>query len=481
MPRDTRTKVGSVRIARANGGPESGAHDIALSVGDRPLGGSDPDVQHEEAESRVAASVDTKETRQARGFTEPGASGLSHERPRKIATDESTREYHPTLAYPDRQRNTPTTVAVQPEHPHRRVAARERAKLRQHLDVQEPTQDASDRSTDRTASAEGISAFLGRVLNQLSLSAWLPAVMLVGSLSVLLQLHAQPNRDLAEASTKLVDKPLGLLVVLLFSVILATMVTQAFEFEVIRLLEGYWGNSRLIRGLLRLSIDHQDRKLRRLLQNRDELTLQAFREAKLVENGIIPAHKRYIADLIEGELAGQEMESRGWRARRRANEAQKYKQTWQQFAPANLMSRLEAVEAQIDEYPEQYRILPTKLGNVIRAVEDSIKLADGEDLESFVIRRWDSIPISLRKEHDQYRTRLDLYCTLMFVFIVLAILSPPLITLGSRYLMGTVITSLSYLILAFVSYIAAIASARGYRAALKAINDSNLSIGKTKH
>lgn len=83
------------------------------------------------------------------------------------------------------------------------------------------------------------------MLDQLSLSAWLPAAMLVGSSAVLLQLHARPDRNLALATNHLIAKPLGVIVLLLFALVLATMVTQAFEFEVIRLLEGYWGNSRL--------------------------------------------------------------------------------------------------------------------------------------------------------------------------------------------------------------------------------------------
>jgi hypothetical protein len=304
--------------------------------------------------------------------------------------------------------------------------------------------------------------------------------MLVGSLSVLLQLHAQRNRDVAKAATNLVNKPLGLLVVLLFAVVLATMITQAFEFEVIRLLEGYWGNRRFTRGILHLSVHWQQRKFYRLLRERDELTLRAFREAKLIENGFVPADKRYIVDLIEGELADGGAETHGWREKRRAREAQKYKETWRQFAPANLMSRLEAVESQIREYPQPYRMLPTKLGNVIRAVEDSIPAAQGDDRESFVIRQWDEIPSGLRKEHDQYRVRLDLYCTLMFVFFVLAIVAAPLITHGPRYLIATIVTSTAYLFLSLVSYAAAIASARGYGTALKAIADMN-NTGKARN
>ena len=118
---------------------------------------------------------------------------------------------------------------------------------------------------------------------------------------------------------------------------------------------------------------------------------------------------------------------------------------------------------------EPYRLLPTKLGNVLRAAEDSLPAVQGDELESFVLRRWDQTPRALQREHDEYRTRLDLYCMLVFIFFVLAILAPPLMTRGSSYVAATLATSFAYLVMAFVSYGAAVASARGYSTALKAI------------
>lgn len=354
----------------------------------------------------------------------------------------------------------------------RRVASREGARLRQHLGVAESPSDAAGRSTDNVDSAEGVSAFLGRLLNQLSLSAWLPAVMLIGSLAVLLQLRAQHNRQLVQAVTTLVNRPLGLLILLLLAIILATMVTQAFEFEVIRLLEGYWGGSFITKEISRLFVSRQLRRHKRLEEKRDKLKLQAFRDTKLLERKIISHNKAYIVDLIEDELSNSQSGSpTGWRAKRRLREAENF--DWEQYAPADLMGRLDAVEVQLDEYPDDYRVLPTKLGNVIRAVEDSISLPQEEDLENFVVRRWSETPSALRQQHDQYRTRLDLYCMLVFVFLVLSILSPLLLSLGPRNLPSTIGTSLAYLVMSFVSYTAAIASARGYGSAIKAIAESD--------
>jgi hypothetical protein len=466
-------EAGSAKLIDGDGDP-AGRPSMATGIADVRLNASGMTKCDGGAESRIAAGADTKQTPSRPRPTTTTGSSLKQGQSRKVVPDAAAgKDYRGGLTNLDGPSKESDRIPAKQHSSHRRDTAYETTRLRQHLDVPERTSNAPDKPTTENSTAEGVSAFLGRLLDQLSLSAWLPAAMLVGSLSVLLQLHAQRNRDVAEAATKLVNRPLGLLVVLLFAIVLATMITQAFEFEVIRLLEGYWGNSPATRGILHLSVNRQQRKFYRLLRERDELTLRAFRETKLIENGIVSANKRYIVDLIEDDLANGGAEAHGWRDRRRAREAQKYKEKWRQFAPANLMSRLEAVESRIYEYPRPYRILPTKLGNVIRAAEDSIFINQGDSLESFVIRQWDEMPSGLRKEHDQYRGRLDLYCTLMFVFLILAIIAPPLITLGPRYLIATIATPVSYLFLSFVSYSAAIASARGYATALKAIAEMN--------
>jgi hypothetical protein len=356
-------------------------------------------------------------------------------------------------------------------------------KLPQHLGVAESPWDATDLPVEVVAPAEGLSAFLGRVLNQLSLSAWFPAAMLVGSLAVLLQLRAEPDRDVVKAVTRLASEPLGLLILLLFALVLATIITQAFEFEVIRLLEGYWGDSLVAKSISRPFVARQRYKLNQLPRRRAELMLRAFRRTKpfLREHNIMPINKEYLVFLIEEDLKARverrkvrlPVEWSAKKAKKRTDEADSF--NWKQFAPADLMGRVDAVEAQIDEYPRPHRLLPTKLGNVLRAVEDDIATR-GEELESFVISRWDETPRALQKEHDQYRTRLDMYCMLVFVFFVLAIFSPIIITDGSRYLPGTVATSIAYLFMSCVSYSAAVASARGYGTALRAIAQHNRSV-----
>ena len=105
--------------------------------------------------------------------------------------------------------------------------------------------------TDR--SAETLSQFLSRVLDQLSLAAWLPAGALVLTISFLVQLAAATGRvDRAGRAPSVVEALQGALdslsntslgggALLLGAVIVVTMITQAFSFETIRTFEGYWG------------------------------------------------------------------------------------------------------------------------------------------------------------------------------------------------------------------------------------------------
>jgi hypothetical protein len=91
-----------------------------------------------------------------------------------------------------------------------------------------------------TSAADGISAFVARVLDQLSLSAWLPAAFLTASLALLLQFRADKSASPLRAVRDLTADPVRVLVLIVPALVLATVVTQAFSFEAIRALEGYW-------------------------------------------------------------------------------------------------------------------------------------------------------------------------------------------------------------------------------------------------
>lgn len=117
-------------------------------------------------------------------------------------------------------------------------------------------------------------------------------------------------------------------------------------------------------------------------------------------------------------------------------------------------------------------MLPTRLGSLMRATEDRLNHADG-DPESFAFRRRGTAPYRVRIQHDQFRNRLEMYCTLVFVSIALAALTPAILARTKVGLIAIGAICVFFAALAAVSYLAALASARGYCAALRQMDSDS--------
>ena len=310
--------------------------------------------------------------------------------------------------------------------------------------------------------ATGLSQFAGKVFEQLSLTSWFPAAVLVGNGAVLIQMHADRELSVAAAIQALTDKPLGILIVLLFALVIATVVTQAFEFEVIQILEGYDWTFGPAGAIAAARIRRHRQKLERLRRRLTNLREAAFALAKQKMAQDVPPE---VLDLVvEQEEKGQlpddldpdlalEVEALDWR----------------DYLPAEVRYRLETLVHQVETtYPEkESRILPTRLGNQLRAAEDEMPVGD-RDVEGFVLRHFDRLPPALRQEQDDYRKRLDMYCSLVLVFAVLAAVGIWAVhSIAPVWI--TIAVAAGYLGMAYASYLAAVASARGQATALREI------------
>src|SRR4051794_11055026 len=99
-------------------------------------------------------------------------------------------------------------------------------------------------------SPAGLSPLAAKILDQLSVTAWLPAALLMANTYLLAGMYMvrEPGSDptaknLEEVVAALDSKALGVIVAVLLGIVLATLITQSLEYAAIRFLEGYWGGS----------------------------------------------------------------------------------------------------------------------------------------------------------------------------------------------------------------------------------------------
>jgi len=139
---------------------------------------------------------------------------------------------------------------------------------------------------------------------------------------------------------------------------------------------------------------------------------------------------------------------------------------WQQYCRPWHVVKIEQLLEGASLYPKDDRILPTRLGNVMRATEDRLKYAE-DDVQGFVLRRYAAAPRPVQLQHDEFRNRLDMYCIMVFVSGALALLTPLLLVDSGVRALAVVMICGIFVALSVASYGAAIASAGGYCAALK--------------
>ena len=333
------------------------------------------------------------------------------------------------------------------------------------LEVPSKSTDSDSKSSpdadshEKASASTALSQVLGRVLEQLSVSAWLPAAMLVGNVAVLLQLRANRDYDIARALKDLAGKPLGTIIILVFAIVLATIVTQAFEFEAIRLLEGYFDSPhRAIQAAMASRIRRHEHKRQQLVDKLELANKDACQKAVATMRGY-SGYRTDVLDYLANETTAQVSDE----VARRASET-----NWRRHAPSAALYRIDSIAARLGSYPQKHRLLPTRLGNVLRTAEDKVKLKTDENIQGYVIRNYDRLTPALKSEHGSYRTRLDMYCCLVLAFSALAVVSGISLS-GINPTWGIAVAVTVYGIMAYVSYEAAIMSARSYGLILQEI------------
>ena len=330
--------------------------------------------------------------------------------------------------------------------------------------VPQQPREPQSATPEPTQSGQGLLEFFGKVLDQLSLSAWLPATMLVGVGALLAQVSTQQEFDFAEAISDLTELPLGVLLFIAFALILATMTIQAFQFEAIRTLEGYWGTSKLASLLSDVRIEAHARRQERLVDREKKARRVTFTRAReeMLDRGV----ERALIDILESDF---------WKTGTSSDVPdEKLEEArsmgWHIFAPPSTLRQVDSIRTKLKMYPERHRILPTLLGNALRSFEDQLVIADGGDVQGFILRNYDKVSPTLLVRQAQFRTRLDMYCTLVLVYGLLGFVSLPALWHFVHWHLASLAAFTLFAALAAVSYAAAISSARGYGIVLVAID-----------
>lgn len=310
-----------------------------------------------------------------------------------------------------------------------------------------------------------VSAVVARILEQLSVSAWLPSAILVAALTFVGHLAVQQDGDVVEATRKVSSLEPVALVLLFGLVVMLTTLTQAFEFAAIRFVEGYWGARGPLAGLAKRLIAAQQDRLAELEVRETELKRQAIASCRDDIEQRYPADAQQIVDALENRVLGttHNVEDR--------HTATAAAYSWRGHADAAIVRSFIATVRARDKYPEtSYRILPTRIGNTIRAAEEHAFGRTVSNLEGKVLLVFEELPVSIQLQHDLHRRQLNLYCTLLFVAVFLGAVSAT--TLGLVHGWTYAVTSLGLAAaVAFVTWQAAVLASEGYASTLETIGE----------
>lgn len=127
---------------------------------------------------------------------------------------------------------------------------------------------------------DSVSGFVARVLDQLSISAWLPGAFLIAGLISLAWFWRSGEVTVAGIGSFISANWIPVLVLALPALVLATLLTQAFSFEAIRALEGYWGRGGLGSVLRHTGIRYQLARQKRLEKRQLKSLRKAFARTK---------------------------------------------------------------------------------------------------------------------------------------------------------------------------------------------------------
>ncbi|MBK8462846.1 MAG: hypothetical protein IPL36_07410 [Nigerium sp.] len=218
-------------------------------------------------------------------------------------------------------------------------------------------------ATANVPPSSDFSAVAGRILDQLSATAWLPAALIVSDLGIAAAYRlaqGSPTQRWESIADTLNAKPFGVILGVAFALVLATIVTQSLEFAAIRFLEGYWGSSGLASVLTRLGISRERQRRRHLTRTGERLDREAL-------SAVIPALRTQLKDkpelvaAIEWIHRGDDTSGFDSAVIEEALDFVNDRE-WLRIAPTHLVHRLNAIDDAAASFPSEDRMMPSRLG-----------------------------------------------------------------------------------------------------------------------
>lgn len=216
-------------------------------------------------------------------------------------------------------------------------------------------------------------------------------------------------------------------------ILLIALLVQPFQRPLVRMMEGYWAESCRCPAWLSLMARHHQTRRYDKLSNLASPSCDGDDPPRGLD-GLYVSHAKE-PDLLLAE----------WRA-------------FDEFRHSTAMVQL------VSRFPQKERILPTALGNVLRAAEDSAGQRYGLDTVTLWPALYSVLSPAVRDVVDDQRDQMDVAARLSAVLLLCALASAGLLWSYPYWMLGFVAAAL---IGAYLAYRAAVTAAEGYGVMLK--------------
>jgi hypothetical protein len=246
----------------------------------------------------------------------------------------------------------------------------------------------------------------------------------------------------------------------LVATVLVALFLHPLQFAMTQLLEGYWGSSRLAALTMQVRISHYRKRYRKLANRRDRF---ADRREKVFNDRL---HEKFEETVKQGTAVEgddpEEWDDDKWDRRRTMLLAGP---TGDPFMGESAAER--AANAVIERYPALDRVMPTRLGNALRSVEDKAGRQYGID----AILTAPHLTLVAAERHVQYvrdsRQQMDTSVRLCTVSVLATVLSFAALLTDGWWLC----VALAPHACAYLAYRAAISAAAEYTTAVSTVID----------